>query len=164
VEWGLLCGGVEGEWALVVGKFGCIDVADTNVRIPCSWPSMPMGNQKQLIEIFSHSKLIGTIMSNSFGGSIVMDQNALVTRSIDSMQVVRDQLYRAHWDSGELPFVEFWLRERIHFCGNKGGDNGGVATLINNLPLWSSSCNDAYRISEALKAKAKKLSGTMSIL
>jgi hypothetical protein len=92
-----------------------------------------------------------------------MDQNALVTWSVDAMRVVRDQLYRARRDSGELPFVDHWPRERIHFRGDEGKDNGGVATSTNDLPLWASSCNDDNRISEVLNAEAKEVSEATSI-
>jgi hypothetical protein len=145
-----------------VGELGRVDVTHANVGTPRSPPSTSTRKQKQHIELFSHSSLIGTNVSNSPGGSIVVDQNALVTWSVDAVRVVRDQLYRARRGPEELPFVEHWPREMIHFRGD-GGDDGGTATSTNDLPIWASFRNDANRLSDALDAAEKEMSGTTNI-
>ena len=120
--WGMLGGGVGGEWTSAVGEFNSMDACHSGTVPPS--PSM---------KIFNHSHLIGTNVSNLPGGSIVVDQEALVTWSIDAMQLVRDHLYRARQGLEELPLVENWPREMRHFRGSNGGDN------TNDLPLWASS-------------------------
>jgi hypothetical protein len=59
--------------------------------------------------------------------------------------------------------VEHWSREKIHFRGDEGGDDSGIATSTNDLPIWASSLNDANRLSEALDAAAKEMGETTSI-
>jgi len=106
------------------------------------------------MKIFNHSSFVGTNVSNSPGGSIVVDQEALTMWSIDAMRVIRDQLYRASAGSGvkELPFVDNWPREKRHFRGDEDGEGDGDtsdAAFSNelDLPLWAqeimSSSNDA---------------------
>ena len=142
-----------------VGEFGCMDAAHSNAGTVA-----PSRKGERLMEIFSHSNLIGTNVSNSPGGSIVVDRIALATWSVDAMRVIRDQLYRAKRRGvEELPFAEHWPRERSHFRrdgdgdgddDDEGGDyDGGVAataTAMNDLPLWaSSSCDGAGQSNEA---------------
>lgn len=114
------------------------------------------------MKIFNHSSFVGTNVSNSPGGSIVVDQNALVSWSIDAMRVIRDQLYRAlpaSREMKELPFVDNWPRERRHFRG-EGGDPDGPAmgSSTSDLPLWA---QDAPPLSNASRAAAEAAGGTM---
>mmetsp|Transcript_17365 Transcript_17365/g.41675 ORF Transcript_17365/g.41675 Transcript_17365/m.41675 type:complete len:540 (+) Transcript_17365:2090-3709(+) len=100
-------------------------------------PRRKQQEQKKLMKIFNHSSLVGTNVSNSPGGSIVVDQNGLTTWSIDAMRVIRDQLYRA-LPTGrgvrELPYVENWPTEMKHFRGAGVDDD---LTLTSDLPLWA---------------------------
>ena len=134
--WGMLGGGVGGEWTSVVGEFG--HVVDND-------DSFSRSNPPPSMKIFNHSNLIGTNVSNSPGGSIVVDEDAMVRWSVDAMQVIRDQLYRACRDVEELPYVDNWPRERRHFQRDQGRvDDGNMeVSSINDLPVWAAMCDSA---------------------
>mmetsp|Transcript_24184 Transcript_24184/g.52281 ORF Transcript_24184/g.52281 Transcript_24184/m.52281 type:complete len:1171 (+) Transcript_24184:150-3662(+) len=146
-QWGMLGGGVGGEWTSVVGEFGGMDSSrpdGDSDSLPSSKlikPRKRKNAQTESMRIFNHSTLVGTNVSNSPGGSIVVDQEALTTWSIDAIRVIRDQLYRAA-GSGvrELPFVENWPREKRHFRdGGDGNGDAATAAFVNelDLPLWA---------------------------
>jgi len=118
------------------------------------------------MKIFNHSSVVGTNVSNSPGGSIVVDQDALTTWSIDAMQVIRDQLYRALPLSSrgveELPCVEHWPREERHFRSGEGGGGGddGDATTTSDLPLWAQHVPpSSIELSNASRAAADAVGG-----
>jgi hypothetical protein len=139
--WGMLGGGVGGEWTSVVGEFGNVDNASFTGRGSNPSPSM---------KILNHSNLIGTNVSNSPGGSIVVDEDAMVRWSVDAMQVIRDQLYRACQDVEELPYVDNWPRERRHFKRDEGRvDCNMEVSSINDLPVWAAMCDGGGQLSEA---------------
>lgn len=138
--WGMLGGGVGGEWTSVVGEFGHVDN-----------DSFSRSNPPPSMKIFNHSNLIGTNVSNSPGGSIVVDEDAMVRWSVDAMQVIRDQLYRACQDVKELPYVVNWPRESRHFQRDQGRvDDGNMeVSSINDLPVWAAMCDSGGQLSEA---------------
>jgi hypothetical protein len=140
--WGMLGGGVGGEWTSVVGEFGNVDNNTSFTRGRSNHPSPSM-------KILNHSNLIGTNVSNSPGGSIVVDEDAMVRWSVDAMQVIRDQLYRACQDVEELPYVDNWPRERRHFKRDEGRIDCNVeASSINDLPVWATMCDGGGQLSE----------------
>jgi hypothetical protein len=116
--WGMLGGGISGEWTSVVrlycchkwyihrdfylalcsnipmsvqnvkvGEFGGMEVANSSRSVSSSTAKQGPRKQK-LMKIFNHSSFVGTNVSNSPGGSIDVDQNALTTWSIDAIRVV----------------------------------------------------------------------------
>ncbi|KAL7538004.1 hypothetical protein ACHAXR_008212, partial [Thalassiosira sp. AJA248-18] len=160
-EWGMLGGGVGGEWTSVVGEFGGMEAPSSSGTLSSSTTKQQTRPEKQkLMKIFNHSSFVGKNVKNSPGGSIVVDQNALTTWSIDAIRVIRDQLYRAipASQAKELPFVEHWPRERSHFH-NAGGDADATADTGAHeidLPLWAeqvSTVNDPS-LSDASRAAA----------
>ena len=134
--WGMLGGGVGGEWTSVVGEFGHVDNDDSFSR----------SNPPPSMKIFNHSNLIGTNVSNSPGGTIVVDEDAMVRWSVDAMQVIRDQLYRACRDVEELPYVDNWPRERRHFQRDQGRVD---ESSINDLPVWAAMRDSGGQLGEA---------------
>lgn len=124
-------------------------------------------NKQKLMKIFNHSSFIGTNVSNSPGGSIVVDQEALTTWSIDAMRVIRDQLYRAIPASQgvrELPLVENWPRELRHFRGGDRGDAVGSSASMNevDLPLWAEDVPSALtgeKLTDASRAASEAGNG-----
>lgn len=117
-----------------VGELGGMDAPSRSKGAVSSSTNRP----PKLMKIFNHSSLVGTNVSNKPGGSIVIDQDALTTWSIDAMRVIRDQLYRASSGAMELPFWEHWPRERSHFRNQEVEDgNIGTAESQIDLPLWA---------------------------
>jgi len=175
-EWGMLGGGVGGEWTSVVGEFGGMDSSGPDGdsdSLPSSKIIKPRKRKKAQTEsmrIFNHSTLVGTNVSNSPGGSIVVDQEALTTWSIDAIRVIRDQLYRAV-GSGvrELPFVENWPREKRHFRdGGDGNGDAATAAFVNelDLPLWArekSPSRSDVETSDASRRAAADAAATESV-
>ncbi len=115
--------------------------------------------KQKLMKIFNHSSFVGTNVSNSPGGSIVVDEGALTTWSIDAMRVIRDQLYRALPASQgpkELPYVEHWPREEKHFRA----EGEATATSDNDLPLWAQDVSQSSsKLSDASQAAAEAVGG-----
>lgn len=142
-----------------VGEFGGMEGPSSGGDAPSSKAKEPKRSPShRSMSIFNHSSFVGTNVSNRPGGSIVVDQQALSTWSIDAMRVIRDQLYRAAGSNeGELPFVENWPREKRHF--RDGVDYGSEEFLRElDLPLWaqeiSSTTTDANVINASGYAAA----------
>jgi hypothetical protein len=108
--------------------------------------SFSRSNPPPSMKIFNHSNLIGTNVSNSPGGTIVVDEDAMVRWSVDAMQVIRDQLYRACRDVEELPYVDNWPRERRHFQRDQGRVD---ESSINDLPVWAAMRDSGGQLGEA---------------
>mmetsp|Transcript_30570 Transcript_30570/g.61333 ORF Transcript_30570/g.61333 Transcript_30570/m.61333 type:complete len:607 (-) Transcript_30570:1838-3658(-) len=147
-EWGMLGHG-QGEWASVMLEHG--DMTDA----PGPSPQNQTGKKKRIsMKIFNHSSFVGGNVSNSRGGQILVDEEALTRWSIDGIKVVRDQLYRAGIAGAQLPYYENWPNEVRHFNGDIVGpsnveidhptwakrgakassDNATSSIVINNLP------------------------------
>ncbi|KAL9187202.1 hypothetical protein ACHAXT_010922 [Thalassiosira profunda] len=136
-EWGMLGGGVGGEWTSVVGEFGGMEgpAGGATTRKASSGKQQSHPEHK-MMKIFNHSSMIGSNVSNKPGGSIVIDKD-LTTWSIDAIRVIRDQLYRALPSSHgmqELPYVDHWPRERSFFRGEEEDANSSSDV---DLPLWA---------------------------
>lgn len=145
-----------------VGEFGGIEVANNSGSVSSSTAKKQTCQRKQkLMKIFNHSSLVGTNVSNSPGGSIVVDENALTTWSIDAIRVIRDQLYRTiptNQGVKELPYVDHWPRERSHFRDD--GDEIDVNEM--DLPLWAEEVSPSNNsaISDVARAAAAAVNGT----
>ncbi|KAL7464035.1 hypothetical protein ACHAXS_004375 [Conticribra weissflogii] len=109
------------------------------------------------MRIFNHSRVIGTNISNSRGGQIVVDQNALVYWSIDAFRVIRDQLYRSGSGVDELPFVHHWPRE-VHHFRPRGFDH---EVFFSDLPTWATE--DVHLIGDFSHAAADESQISSSI-
>ena len=150
----MLGGGNGGEWAAVVGGDGAMSAAyEEDLK------SSSGSSSRSAMKIFNHSSVVGTNVSNSRGGQIVVDEDALATWSIDAMRVVRDQLYRASSGINELPFVSHWPREVSHFRGNVDltttfNDENMSSTRFFDLPTWATE--NSWALSDASRAAADK--------
>ena len=130
----------QGEWAAVMLEHG--DMTNGAEAAAAPLPGGPshqnqMGKKKKLkkqisMKIFNHSSFVGGNVSNSRGGQILVDEDALTRWSIDSIKVIRDQLYRAGHAGAQLPYYENWPNEVRHFSG----DSVGHADEI-DFPTWA---------------------------
>jgi hypothetical protein len=128
-EWGMLGHGFS-EWATVMLEHGDM----TDVAVGPS-PSKKKKNKKRMsMKIFNHSTFVGGNVSNSRGGQIFVDEDALTSWSIDGIKVVRDQLYRAGLAGAQLPYYENWPNEVRHF----NGDSDGSDEIIDH-PAWATT-------------------------
>jgi len=126
-EWGMLGHG-QGEWASVMLEHG--DMTDA----PGPSPQNQTGKKKRIsMKIFNHSSFVGGNVSNSRGGQILVDEEALTRWSIDGIKVVRDQLYRAGIAGAQLPYYENWPNEVRHF----NGDIVGPSNVEIDHPTWA---------------------------
>mmetsp|Transcript_11873 Transcript_11873/g.25040 ORF Transcript_11873/g.25040 Transcript_11873/m.25040 type:complete len:1223 (+) Transcript_11873:432-4100(+) len=154
-QWGMLGGGIGGEWTAVVGGNGGLTPAyrdnsesgDDNGHAPSS-PRQRKRHKLEAMRIFNHSSVIGTNISNSRGGQIVIDQNSLVSWSIDALRVIRDQLYRSGSGVEELPFVHHWPREMHHFRPQNINNEG----FFSDLPTWATE--DVHEMKDVSRAAA----------
>lgn len=105
-------------------------------------------DERLSMKIFNHSSFVGTNVSNQPGGSIVIDQDALVLWSVDAMRVIRDQLYRAASGGGgkELPFVEHWPREREHFRAEANQSDADLPSWVRETGAESSGAGSQSTI------------------
>jgi len=130
-EWGMLGHG-QGEWASVMLEHG--DMTDISGTTPGPTPPVKQQPKRMSMKIFNHSSFVGGNVSNSRGGQILVDEDALTTWSIDGIKVVRDQLYRAGPAGAQLPYYENWPNEVRHF----DGDNVGHSDEIDH-PSWATN-------------------------
>jgi hypothetical protein len=132
-EWGMLGHG-QGEWAAVMLEHGEM----TDSATPGPSPQNQKGKKQQQppkqmsMKIFNHSSFVGGNVSNSRGGQILVDEDALTTWSIDGIKVVRDQLYRAGSSGAQLPYYENWPNEVRHFNGDTVGHSDEI-----DHPSWA---------------------------
>ena len=133
-EWGMLGHG-QGEWTAVMLEHG--DMTDAAATTPGPSPQKQKGKKKSKrisMKIFNHSSFVGGNVSNSRGGSILVDEDELATWSIDGIKVVRDQLYRAAVPGAQLPCYDNWPNEVRHFNGDTVGHSDEI-----DHPAWAST-------------------------